>query len=126
MFGFFKAIAQVKRDVCQLIETRPKLKDSNLTGLVTVSAATAERASLSQVDGEVEALDEAGVLDASHQQFRHLHLQELGGQLSQFLNVDLQLDGEDGRRAGADLKDSWQAEEGHAVEDHELLHLQRV
>ena len=122
--GSLKLLRKLKGRL--LIETRPKLKDSNLTGLVTVSAATAERASLSQVDGEVEALDEARVLDARHQQLGHLHLQQLGRQLGQLLNVDLKLHGEDGRSVRADLEDSWQAEECHAVEDHELLHLQRV
>ena len=82
--------------------------------------------SLSQVDGEVEALDEARVLDARHQQLRHLHLQQLGRQLGQLLNVDLKLHGEDGRSVRANFEDGWQAEECHAVEDHELLHLQRV
>ena len=51
--------------------------------------------SLGQVDGEVEALDEARVLDAGHQQLRHLQLQQLLRQLSQLLHVDLKLDGED-------------------------------
>ena len=107
--------------------TRPKLRDSNLGGWSQIQKRARGRGrSLSQVDGEVEALDEARVLDARHQQLGHLHLQQLGRQLGQLLNVDLKLHGEDGRSVRADLEDSWQAEECHAVEDHVLLHLQRV
>ena len=34
------------------------------------------RLSLSEIDGQVEALDEFGVFDASDKQFSHLHLEK--------------------------------------------------
>lgn len=82
-----------------------------------------EGASLGQVDGEVEALDELCVLDTCHQKLGHLHLKEFARKLAQLLNVDLKLNAQNGRGVRANLKNCWQAEEGHAIKDDKLTHL---
>ena len=86
----------------------------------------ARSSSLDQVDGQVEALDQFGVLDTSHEQLSHLHLQEVRWQALNLLMVNLQLHGQKGRCLGADFQHSGQAEERHAAEDVELLLLQAV
>ena len=82
--------------------------------------------SLNQVDGQVEALDQLGVLYASHEQLSHLHLQKVRWQALNLLMVNLQLHGQKGRCLGAYFEHSGQAEERHAAEDVELLLFQAV
>ena len=82
--------------------------------------------SLDQINGQVEALDELGVLDAGHKQLGHLHFQKVLGQLLDLVLVDLQLNGEDGSLLGSDLKHCGQTEEGHAVKHNELFLLESV
>ena len=86
----------------------------------------ARSSSLDQVDGQVEALDQFGVLDTSHEQLSHLHLQEVRWQALNLLMVNLQLHGQKGRCLGAYFQHGGQAEERHAAEDVELLLLQAV
>ena len=73
--------------------------------------------SLSHVDCEVEALDELCIFYASHEQFSHLHLQEVLWQPTELFLVDLQLHAKLRRGCRAHFEHSWQAEESHTVED---------
>ena len=50
--------------------------------------------SLSQVDCQVEALDQFCIFDSSDQKFGHLHLQESWVKLANFLLVYLNLHGQ--------------------------------
>lgn len=83
-------------------------------------------ASLDEVDGEVEALDQFCVLDACDKQLGHLHLQEVRRQAPNFLVIDLQLHGEERGRVWSNFKDGRQAEERHAAEHLKLLFFEAV
>lgn len=74
-----------------------------------------------QINGQVEALDEFGVFDASYKQLRHLHLQEVRRKSLDLVMIYLQLHCQ--KRCGirSDLEHGWQAEERHAVKHHELF-----
>ena len=63
--------------------------------------------SLDQVNGQVEALNQFGVLDAGDEQLGHLHLQEVGWQALDLVVIDLQLDSEKRGCLVADLEHCW-------------------
>ena len=76
---------------------------------------------MNQVDCEIEALDEFGVLDASDQQLCHLHFEEVLWQTLELVMVDLKLNCEQGLGIRTNFENGRKAEEGHAVKDDKLL-----